>query len=337
MRCGSGEIGTVREQRGRAARPASHAAGPRACVGAPPAVSSTSLLRYSPSPPRGSSSESVRTGHEAGRPAPRSRHRRRTRPHGQRGLLPRRAAGLRRGRRHGRARGWRRRQPDRGRGVRPARRGGLRPAAAVPSRSPRPSPGRRPGSSSTATGSAPSTRAGTPAPPPWSAVLVDDDGTTKWLLANLGDSRIYRFTDGQLDQVSVDHSVVQELVDAGEITAEEAAVHPERHVITRALGSPEGVRPDFFLLPAHRGRAAAALQRRHLRDDPGRRHRRDPRVRPRPARRRRRPGARRARRRGSRQRHRRRRSMWWDWCTTIRTTPSASSRVSKTSWGPVRE
>jgi PPM family protein phosphatase len=81
------------------------------------------------------------------------------------------------------------------------------------------------------------------------AVLVDDAGTTKWLLANLGDSRIYRFTDGRLEQVSVDHSVVQELVDAGQITAEQATVHPERHVITRALGSPEGARPDFFLLP----------------------------------------------------------------------------------------
>ena len=74
----------------------------------------------------------------------------------------------------------------------------------------------------------------------------------KWLLANLGDSRIYRFTDGVLDQVSVDHSVVQELIDAGTITREEAATHPERHVITRALGGPEARRAR--LLPA----AAAA-------------------------------------------------------------------------------
>ena len=81
------------------------------------------------------------------------------------------------------------------------------------------------------------------------AVLVEDDGATKWLLANLGDSRIYRLVDGGIDQVSVDHSVVQELVDAGEITPQEAAVHPERHVITRALGSPAGIDPDFFLLP----------------------------------------------------------------------------------------
>jgi len=81
------------------------------------------------------------------------------------------------------------------------------------------------------------------------AVLVDDDGVTKWLLANLGDSRIYRLTEGRLAQVSVDHSVVQDLIDAGEITQEQAATHPERHVITRALGSPEGIAPDFFLLP----------------------------------------------------------------------------------------
>ncbi len=81
------------------------------------------------------------------------------------------------------------------------------------------------------------------------AVLVEEQGVSAWMLANLGDSRIYRFNDGELDQVSVDHSMVQELIDAGQITPAEAAVHPERHVITRALGSPEGVSPDFFLLP----------------------------------------------------------------------------------------
>jgi serine/threonine protein phosphatase PrpC len=81
------------------------------------------------------------------------------------------------------------------------------------------------------------------------AVLVEQDGVPAWLLANLGDSRIYRLVDDRLDQVSVDHSVVQELVDAGEITEAEAAVHPERHVITRALGSPAGIHPDFFVLP----------------------------------------------------------------------------------------
>lgn len=70
-----------------------------------------------------------------------------------------------------------------------------------------------------------------------------------WLLANLGDSRIYRYNDGILEQVSVDHSVVQELVDAGTITSADAAVHPERHIITRALGGKGSIQADFFVLP----------------------------------------------------------------------------------------
>jgi protein phosphatase len=81
------------------------------------------------------------------------------------------------------------------------------------------------------------------------ALLVEDDEGPKWLLANLGDSRVYRFVDGILEQVSVDHSVVQELVESGTITPAAAATHPERHVITRALGGPEGVEADYFLLP----------------------------------------------------------------------------------------
>ena len=81
------------------------------------------------------------------------------------------------------------------------------------------------------------------------AVLVDDDEGTKWLLCNLGDSRIYRLHGDGLEQVSVDHSVVQELVDAGTITSDDAAHHPERHVITRALGGPDPAEPDYFVLP----------------------------------------------------------------------------------------
>jgi serine/threonine protein phosphatase PrpC len=81
------------------------------------------------------------------------------------------------------------------------------------------------------------------------ALLVDSDDGPQWLLANLGDSRIYCLAGGGLQQVSVDHSVVQELVDAGEITPGEALTHPERHVITRALGGSGSVEPDYFLLP----------------------------------------------------------------------------------------
>ena len=82
------------------------------------------------------------------------------------------------------------------------------------------------------------------------ALLVEEDGDPAWLLANLGDSRIYAVTGGRLRQVSTDHSVVQELVDSGEITAEEAQDHPERHVITRALGGPRLEPADYFLVPA---------------------------------------------------------------------------------------
>jgi protein phosphatase len=81
------------------------------------------------------------------------------------------------------------------------------------------------------------------------ALLVEQDDEPAWLLANLGDSRIYRYADGELDQVSVDHSLVQELVDAGRIRPEEAATHPERNVITRALGDPGGQHADYFVLP----------------------------------------------------------------------------------------
>jgi PPM family protein phosphatase len=80
------------------------------------------------------------------------------------------------------------------------------------------------------------------------AMLEEGDDGPRWLLVNLGDSRIYRYADG-LHRVSTDHSVVQELVDAGRISEREALVHPERHIVTRALGSPDPLEPDFFEVP----------------------------------------------------------------------------------------
>jgi protein phosphatase len=79
------------------------------------------------------------------------------------------------------------------------------------------------------------------------ALLVEDDGP-RWLLANLGDSRIYAVSDGDLVRISTDHSLVQEMVDAGQIAEEEALVHPERHIVTRALGGPDALDPDVFVL-----------------------------------------------------------------------------------------
>jgi PPM family protein phosphatase len=79
-------------------------------------------------------------------------------------------------------------------------------------------------------------------------VLVGGD-EPGWLVVNLGDSRVYRMHDGGLLQVSRDHSLVQDLLDAGDIGADEVAHHPERHVITRALGGPGFSQPDLFRLP----------------------------------------------------------------------------------------
>ncbi len=81
------------------------------------------------------------------------------------------------------------------------------------------------------------------------ALLVDEVAAPRWLVMNLGDSRCYRLHGGRLTQVSTDHSVVQELLDAGLIDEVEAASHPERHVITKALGGPDLPRPDFFEVP----------------------------------------------------------------------------------------
>lgn len=83
--------------------------------------------------------------------------------------------------------------------------------------------------------------------------LTEHEGEPQWLVMNLGDSRVYAIRNGEFSQVSVDHSVVQELVDRGEITAEQARIHPYRNMITRALGAGPDARPDFWLLDAHVG------------------------------------------------------------------------------------
>lgn len=70
-----------------------------------------------------------------------------------------------------------------------------------------------------------------------------------WLVFNIGDSRVYNFADGALTQLTLDHSVVQRLIDGGIITPEEAELHPQSHVITRAVGLNEEPIPDFFLVP----------------------------------------------------------------------------------------
>ncbi|HLP22984.1 MAG TPA: protein phosphatase 2C domain-containing protein [Microbacteriaceae bacterium] len=61
---------------------------------------------------------------------------------------------------------------------------------------------------------------------------------------NIGDSRVYRFREGDLEQLTRDHSVVQDLVDAGELASEDAESHPHANVITRAVGFYDDPLPD---------------------------------------------------------------------------------------------
>jgi PPM family protein phosphatase len=77
---------------------------------------------------------------------------------------------------------------------------------------------------------------------------VQHNGEAWWMVINVGDSRVYRLADGVATQLTVDHSHVQELLDAGEITQAQAAVHPDRNVVTRAMGDGD---PSFdaWLLP----------------------------------------------------------------------------------------
>lgn len=84
-------------------------------------------------------------------------------------------------------------------------------------------------------------------------VIADIHGEGYWLAVNLGDSRTYRLSEGEFEQVSVDHSVVQELIDAGELDPAAAASDRRRNVITRAIGAGSDAEADFWLLPAEAG------------------------------------------------------------------------------------
>jgi protein phosphatase len=73
------------------------------------------------------------------------------------------------------------------------------------------------------------------------------------LAFNVGDSRCYRLRNRKLEQISQDHSLVEEQVRMGRMTHEEALLSPLRNVITRALGTQPSVEPDLFELQAETG------------------------------------------------------------------------------------
>ena len=82
------------------------------------------------------------------------------------------------------------------------------------------------------------------------SVLIEKN---KMAVAHVGDSRAYVLRQGTLVRVTHDHSYVEELVDSGQITADEARTHPSRSIITRALGSDPDMYADHFSLEVNDG------------------------------------------------------------------------------------
>ena len=85
------------------------------------------------------------------------------------------------------------------------------------------------------------------------ALVGGDEGHDLLALANVGDSRAYVFSEGEMVQVTADHSLAEERMRHGEMTEAEAAVHPQRHILTRALGVSAEVEADMWELELRSG------------------------------------------------------------------------------------
>lgn len=81
------------------------------------------------------------------------------------------------------------------------------------------------------------------------AVITPEDA----VVVNVGDSRCYWLAEGQLQQVTRDHSLVQEMVDQGMIDSEQARSHPRKNLITRAVGLERRIRSDVYRLDLRQG------------------------------------------------------------------------------------
>ncbi len=82
--------------------------------------------------------------------------------------------------------------------------------------------------------------------------IVEGASGAEWVIFHVGDSRVYRHLGATLQQVTIDHSLGQELYQAGRITAEELAIFPDRNVITRAIGAADA-EADSWTLPVMNG------------------------------------------------------------------------------------
>lgn len=78
------------------------------------------------------------------------------------------------------------------------------------------------------------------------AALVVDEGEERLAIANVGDSRAYVFTQGELTQLTEDHSVAEEMVRQGQLAPDEVDTHPQRHILTRAMGILPDVDVDLW-------------------------------------------------------------------------------------------
>lgn len=73
------------------------------------------------------------------------------------------------------------------------------------------------------------------------------------LVAQVGDSRVYRLRNGELEPLTIDHTYVNDLIRAGILAPEDAESHPQKHVLTRAIGAEDLVVPDVFRIELEAG------------------------------------------------------------------------------------
>ena len=85
------------------------------------------------------------------------------------------------------------------------------------------------------------------------AVLTLQDDDPYFAVFNIGDSRVYAFERNEFVQVTIDHSVVQELVQSGALSPDEAEHHPDSNIITRAIGFGSRPEPDYWMVPVRTG------------------------------------------------------------------------------------